>query len=80
MDVSVKALDRMVRESVATKPLWEMTIEEHKAYQAASQARITAIAAAINPTRPEAKLPECAGFQGSGKRCTACKIHKNLHA
>jgi len=27
-----------------------------------------------------AALPECATFVGTGRRCTECRIHRNLHA
>lgn len=25
-------------------------------------------------------LPDCAGFTGTGQRCTACRVHRNMHA
>lgn len=25
-------------------------------------------------------LPTCAGFAGTGQRCTACRVHRNTHA
>lgn len=31
------------------------------------------------PSNPNAALPACAGFVGTGQRCTKCRTHKKLH-
>lgn len=28
----------------------------------------------------KAALPQCAMFQGSARRCSACRVHRNVHA
>jgi hypothetical protein len=34
----------------------------------------------MRPAPLTGTLPECATFQGTGRRCTQCRVHANVHA
>lgn len=80
MEHLLKAMQTIVTDSVGMDPRmrreFNQLIKEGYALDAA-----TRVANAVERAKIDnARLPECAGFAGEGRRCAACKIHKNVHA
>lgn len=78
----VNALETLVKDSVMDQRMRREMLalcREGRQLHADEKAAAEAAEAAYRAKIDNAKLPECDGFEGTGTRCTKCRIRKAMH-
>jgi hypothetical protein len=75
----LNALGTIVDKSAGMNPKMRREFRSLIAEGFELDAQSRASAAAERAKIDAAVLPECAGFQGTGTRCTSCRIRKAMH-
>lgn len=73
------AAERNADATVRADRITEALLAAGRAVSAALDADLERERAVERARVDAAKLPECDGFEGTGSRCTSCKILKRIH-